>query len=114
MVLTNDALTKVVNLIGAELSTGEWGTGTSTPSVTDSDLETPTAGTSFSLTKTVSGPTIQMTHTLPSTSGNGNTLTEYGNKFSDSTLLNRVLIGGIVKTSSIEINTITAMTVKNG
>lgn len=114
MVNVNSAFNKIANVVGDAMGTGEWGTGTTTPTVTDTDLETPVVGTSYSLDKTISGQSLQLTHTLPSTAGNGNTLTEFGTKFTDTTLFNHVLIGGIAKTSNVELIAVVSQTFKNG
>ena len=114
MVVVNNGLEKIASVVAVDLSTGEWGDDNTTPSQSDTDLISAVAGTSKSLQKTTSGQTIQLTHELGLSSGNSNTLKEFGNKFTDSTLLNRVISGDIIKTSSLIVTTISTVSFKNG
>jgi len=99
----------IAELIDGELTNGKLGTGTTTPSVSDTDLVTEVTSTIDTLVGVQSNNQIVITYSLDSVTGNGNTYTEYGNFFTTSeTLLNRITFTGVPKNSAIEfqVNTI--------
>jgi len=114
MVVLDEGIEKIAEIIEPELTQGQWGTGTTSPTETDTGLETPVAATKLTTTSTLSGTTIEQTHTLPSTAANGNTLTEFSSLFSDDTNLDRTVGGGISKTASIEVITISQFNIIRG
>lgn len=89
------------------------GTGTTDPTVSDTDLETPVSIDGDNFKNFVSGyPILDLVNMqatirglLLSTEANGNTLTEWGVVNSDGTplLFSRSTFTGISKTSSIEV-----------
>lgn len=89
------------------------GTGTTDPTISDTDLETPVSIDGDNFKNFVSGyPLLDLINmqvtfraNLLSTEANGNTLTEWGTVNSDGTplLFSRSTFTGIAKTSSIEI-----------
>lgn len=111
MVLLDEGIEKIADTLGTDITKGQWGTGTTAPAVDDTGLETPVAASLLTLSSAVSGSTIQFTHTLNTSTGNGNDLTEYELQFSDGTSLNRSVGGAISKTSSVSITTISQITV---
>ena len=107
MVLLDEGLTELAEQFASLISKGQWGTGTTTPVVTDTGLETAVAATLLSVTAISSANAAQFTHEVSSALGNGSNLTEYELQFTDGSSLNRTVGGQIVKTSSFEITTIT-------
>lgn len=96
---------KIRDLIEADIYTGEAGTGTTSPAITDTDLETPDATTENTVESTVSNQIINTRYIMYSNQGNGNIYNEMGLKFSDGTLFNRVVFPDFTKTSSGELHT---------
>lgn len=94
------------------------GTGTTTPSQLDSDLETPitawSGGTDFkdyNLTPVIDTANQKVTTQsyIASTEANGNTITEYGEFNTDGTplMISRAVFIGITKTSAVQAFIIT-------
>lgn len=107
--ISNAAKAKIAEVIDNELVSGKLGTGTTTPTVSDTDLVTEVTSTIDTLVGVQSNNQIVITYSLDSVTGNGNTYTEYGNFFTTSeTLLNRIVFTGVPKNSAIEfqVNTI--------
>lgn len=112
---TDAALQRTRDLVLNDLENGQAGTGTTTPTTADTDLETPVAATENALTSTSSGQGFQSTLVVLSTQGNGSTLTEYADFFnSGSTMLSRVVMAGIAKTADKEITKITNYSYNRG
>lgn len=102
--------TQFVNLV----TDGQWGTGTATPTTTDTGLGTPVAATLLSLNGASSGNCAQFTHEMNSTIGNGSDFTEFELRFANGDSLNRNLGGAITKTASFEIITISTINFTRG
>lgn len=109
MVILDEGLNKFASDAVSDITKGQYGTGTTEPKVNDTGLETPVATTLLATTNTSSGNSTQLTHTVPSTVANGNSLTEYELQFSDGTSLNRSLQGTITKSASFEVVTISTV-----
>ena len=104
MVVVNVAKTKIATLIGNDLSTGSLGTSSQSPAVTDTALILEDTSTIEILDVTPNTNQLVIDYNIDSLTGNGNTYTEFANKFTDGTLLNRVVFTGIPKSSSITFN----------
>lgn len=96
---------KIRDLITDELDTGLCGTGTTSPLVTDTALETPDATTENSVTNTATNQTINTLYILYSNQGNNETYNEIGLKYNDGTLFSRVVFPDFNKTSGVELHT---------
>jgi len=104
--ILNEGLIQLASNFAADITNGQWGTGTAIPTPTDTGLGSAIPSTLIALTSTSSGTTAQFTHVVPSTSANGYDLTEFELEFSGGQSLNRSLGGAISKTSNIELTTI--------
>ena len=93
------------------ITSAEWGTGTTIPTATDTGLEAPVSSTLSNITSAQSGPSVNFTQTLNSAAGSGSTLTEYSISFADGVELTRAINGGIGKTSSFELITISGFNI---
>jgi len=114
MVITTEGLNTAAEKMAALITVGQWGTGTSNPSITDTALETPVAATSLALSSTVVGNTIQFTHIVNTSTGNGNVLTEYELSYATGENFNRSVGGAINKDSSVSLTTISQITMLRG
>lgn len=99
------AKNKIRDLTEADVTTGLMGTGTTPPSVTDTNLETPDLTTHNSILNTTANQTINSLHILYSNQGNGITYSEIGLKFTDGTLFNRLIFPNLNKNSGVEVHT---------
>jgi hypothetical protein len=94
------------DLVAADLTEGQFGTGTTSPQSTDTALETAVTGTNKTLSVTKADKQIAISHNLTNTEGNGNTLSEYVITMNTgSTLLTRDLIAGTTKNASKNFQT---------
>lgn len=108
MTVSNEAITRIVNLITADLDDGRAGTGTTIPTPEDTDLETVVADTESDVTTASSGGNFSVTHLMDSTQGNGSDLTEFQIRMNgEATQLNRVVIAPQTKSTAIELTKIT-------
>jgi len=103
MVLTTTGKNAIRDLMNTAKDFGEMGTGTNTAVPGDTALQTAVAATQTALTSSTADKTLILDYSLNSTTGNGNTLSEFRNTLSSGTTLNRVTFAGIQKTSSIEV-----------
>lgn len=106
MVLLTDGFEELSNQFKDLVDEGQWGTGTTTPAVSDSDLETATSGTDKTLITGSSGSTSQFTHELTSADGNGSDLTEYVLRFVNGDCLMHVVGGAISKNNTFDLTTL--------
>ena len=109
MTLLNEGLDELATQFASLISKGQWGTGTTLPTPSDTGLETPVAATLLSVTASSSGNSAQFTHEVNSVLGNSNDLTEFELQFASGDSLNHTLGGPISKTSSVEVTTITTV-----
>jgi len=109
MVLTTTGKNAIRDLLETAKDQGQLGTGTNAALPSDTGLQTATAATLANLTASKSDKIVVFSYTLNSTTGNGNTYTEFENRISSGTNLNRVTFAGIQKTSSIEIEVSTTI-----
>jgi len=101
--ILDEGLEELANQFQSLITKGQWGTGTTTPDSSDTGLESPISATLLSVDTGNSGSSTQITHTTPSTVGNGNTFTEFELQFANGDSFNRSLGGGFSKTSSFEV-----------
>ena len=114
MVLTDVGLNETATRFANEITKAQWGTGTATPTTSDTGLGSAIPSTLLDVTSTTSGTSAQFTHTVPSTEANGYELTEFDLRFDDGTNLNRTLGGAISKTSAFEVVTISTINFVRG
>jgi len=101
-------LNRITSLISADLVDGRAGTGTTLPTIADTDLETVVADTEVDVTAITSGTTIAVSHVISSVLGNGSDLTEWQIRINaEATQLSRVVTAAITKTAAIEVTKIT-------
>ena len=112
MTISNEAITRFITLIAADIDDGIAGTGTTLPLATDTDLETPVVDTEVDVTTTTTSSSFTVTHLISSALGNGSDLTEWQLRMnSEATQLNRVVTAVVSKDAQIEITKITLFTV---
>jgi len=102
--ILNEGLNQVKDLVNADLSKGQAGTGTTLPTPADTALETADTDTLATLTSTtVNDLQITTQYDIDSLTGNGNTLTEQEIQFTDGESFTRNVHAGISKSNSIEV-----------
>lgn len=106
MAVTVDAKNKIRDLIKDNLDYGELGTDGDDVSEGDTDLGAGVSSTQKSLTVSVSNKTLRMDHRLLSSENNGTIFKEFGVKFTDGVLLDRVVFPDYEKTEDNELITI--------
>jgi len=107
MVITTDAKNRIRDLLRADISSAALGTGGTSATSSDTDLETVIESTRKSPTISTSNKTITIQHELLSTEGNGNTFREGGIFIdSDGILLDRFVYPDFDKTAANELVTI--------
>jgi hypothetical protein len=105
--IVDAAKTNVINLIDAVLTNGSLGTSSNAVTASDVTLASEVTSTIESITGAPNGKQLVVTYNLNSVTGNGNTYTEYGNKFTNGVttseiLLNRIVFTGVPKNSALE------------
>lgn len=110
IVLLDEGLEEMANQFKSLITKGQWGTGTATPTTTQTCLGSALPTTLLTVDNAQSGNTVQFTHTVPSTVANSEDLTEYELQFANGDSLNRSVNGAISKTQNFEIVTITGVT----
>ena len=112
MTISDVGITRSVVLIAADINDGRAGTGTTLPTVSDTDLETVVSATEADTTNVTNAAGFTVTHIIDSTSANGSELTEWQIRMnSEATQLSRVVTAAVSKTAEIEVNKITVFTV---
>jgi hypothetical protein len=114
MVLLNEGLNKLATEVGNVVTYGQWGTGTADPLITNTGLGSALPDSLNAVGSAVSGRSCQFTHTTLTTESNGNTMTEYELRFTNGDSLNRILVAGIPKTSTYQVQSITSVTFTRG
>lgn len=114
MTITDTGKTNIANLINNVLTNASLGTSSQTPSASDVSLISETTSTIESITGSTTGKQLVVTYNLNSVTGNGNTYTEYGNKFTNGVttseiLLNRIVFTGVPKNSALEFQVSTIL-----
>jgi hypothetical protein len=111
MVVLREGLNEIVALMAADITEGDWGTGTATELTTDAGLQAEVAGIEQTAIITTGEQTIQVTAVLPSTAGTGNVISEHVIRFSSGNELSRTTFSGITKTESNEIHNISTFVI---
>jgi len=112
--LLNEGMNELADQFADLIAKGQWGTGTTAATTSDTGLETAVATTLITPTSANSGASAQFTHTLPSTTGNGNSLIEYELQFTNGDSLTRSVGTAIAKTASFRIITISTINFVRG
>jgi len=109
--INQNLFTDVLNSVENQLQNSEFGTGTTAPTTSDTDLETPIAGTNSAVDRIVKGSTyIQAICKLATTEANGNDITEAALKDGADELKSRVVFEAQTKTSDISFDFIYGLT----
>jgi len=102
--ILDEGLNQVKDLVNADLSKGQSGTGTTLPTAADTGLEVADTDTLLTLTSvTVNDKQLTTQHDINSIVANGVTLTEHEIQFVSGESFNRNVHAAISKTSAIEI-----------
>jgi len=110
--ITDSAKEKIVTQIIDDLQSGSLGTSSQVPSASDTDLISEVTSTIQSVTASQNGKQMVITYNLDSITGNDETYTEYGNKFTtEDVLLNRITFTGVPKNSALEFQVKTIINV---
>lgn len=104
MVVTNVAKNKVRDLIANSIGNGAVGTGTTPPTVDDTDLQAKVDNTDKTLTVTTGEQTVNVKYVLTASDANGNDLTEFGIYFDSGEFLSRDVFPPFTKTDSVELH----------
>lgn len=100
MVFTKTGKNRVRDLVDADLSYGELGSGTTAPLASDTDLVAGVIATTQTLTTQTSDKQITVDYNLPSTTAQGSTFTEFGLFNASSTLYARFLSSSLTHEST--------------
>ena len=103
MAILNGGFNRERDLVHDDVTSGLWGTSTTTIAFDQTDLQGPVAATQAALTLTKTDKTLAYQHTLGSVIGNGNTYYEFAVKLSGDLTYTRTLNAGVIKTSSAEL-----------
>lgn len=103
--MVRGGLQRIRNQINTDMDKGQMGTGTTLENVQDTALQTAVSETELDLTATTTDRMLEKTLTVPSTLGNGNTLSEVFLKKSTATSkgYSHITFSGIAKTNLFEI-----------
>lgn len=104
MVLTTTGKNAIRDVIDTAKDQGQMGTGTTAELESDTGLETAVAASLANLTSSTADKQLVLSYLLDSTTANGNDMTEFENRVSSGTNLNRVTFAAISKTTNIEIS----------
>ena len=116
MTITTVCKKAIIEMIDDNLVSGSLGTSNQAPSATDTSLISEVTSTIQSITGAANNQQLVITYNLNSVTGNGNTYTEYGNKFTNSIttseiLLDRITFTGVPKNSALEFQVSTIINV---
>lgn len=114
MRVVDTGINKVRDLVGDAVDYADWGTGTTAPVAGNITLETEVVGIDQNVTVGKASKTLQLSSTLPSTAGNGNTLAEAGYFFTDDTMLGRVVFVPIAKAANKSLHVISPVVFTSG
>jgi hypothetical protein len=114
--ITDIAKVTIVQSINNNLVSGSLGTSSTAPSALDTSLISEVTSTIDTVVGAPNNKQLVITYNLDSITGNGNTYTEYGNKFTNGittseVLLNRIVFTGVPKSSSIEFQVSTILNI---
>lgn len=109
VVVLNEGLERLAVNFASDITNGQWGSGTTLPTTSDTGLETAIGASLLAVTASSSGTQAQFNHEVDSVTANGNTFAEFELQFSNGDSFNRVIGGTFAKTSSVEVVTITTV-----
>lgn len=106
--MLTEGINRTRDLINTDIFKCQAGTGTSAATTNDTGLETADSNTLLTPTIVVADKSIQITHTIASTIGNGTTYSEQETQLnSGATSLNRIVHNGLLKGAKDEFVYIT-------
>ena len=105
MVVTNTGKNRIRDLLAADIINARVGTGTTSATTTDTDLETEIVGSDKTPTVTTSNKTLSISTTWLSTEVNGNTISE-SCVDTNTVMLDRFVFPDYEKTASNELTII--------
>jgi len=115
MVVLNECLTRIRDLFEEDIFKCQAGEGDTAPVATDTGLETPDSNTLLTPSNEKSGYSIQITHSISSVIGSGNTYTEQEVQLNSGNVnANRIVHEGITKGSNDEFTYITTWHITSG
>lgn len=113
MTVLNTGLNRIRDLIDGDINDGRAGTDTTLPDPTQTTLISPVATTALSVTTVTTDKTITISHTIPSGTANGNTLTEWETRLNSGNIsLHRSTTAGVSKVAGIEVTRITTFSIE--
>jgi len=112
MVVTTTGKNTIRDLIDAGKQKGQLGTDGTAALESDTGLGTAVAATLVDLSSSTADQQLILDYTCSSILGNGSTMQEFENRLGAGTNFNRVIYTSLAKTSSIEINISTILTIE--
>jgi len=107
MVVLDEGLNEIASRFASDITKGQYGSGTTLPTTSDTGLETAIGATLLTVDSgTSSGNSSQFQHTVPSTTGNGSTFSEFEWQFDNGVSFNHTLGATFSKTASFSVVTI--------
>ena len=103
MVILVEGMNKIRDLINTNLTKGQCGTGTSTATEEDTELDEAVGATLKTLSNNVADKLLTTSFTLNTADGNGLSLTEFENQFSTGESLARIRHTPISKDNTKEL-----------
>jgi len=100
MTFTNNGTNAIRDLFNTALTDAELGTGTTASLASDTALGTRVAATDLSTTNTTSDKQVNMDYNLPSTTGNGSALSEFGTFNASDVIFSRHVFAALTKAST--------------
>lgn len=108
MVTLDVGINRIRDLFNSDIFKCQLGTGTSTPTASDTGLETADSNTLLAPTTTTADKAIQVTHSISSAIGSGSAYSEQETQVnSGSTSMNRIVHTALTKGAKDEYNYIT-------
>ena len=108
MVTTTVCINRIRDLFDDDIFKAQAGTGTSAPTSSDTALQTPDSNTLLTVSTSKTDQSIQVTHTIATTIGDGNAYSEQEVQInSGSTMANRIVHEPITKGANDEFVYIT-------
>ena len=115
MVILNEGLNRIRDLINSDVEDALAGTDGTPPTEANTGLVAPIAATEADVTTTVVDKSLQVSHTIPSTTATGNTFKEWSTRGnSEATDYNRAVTAGVSHTANDDVTRITTWFLING
>lgn len=100
MVFSNAGKNRVRDLLDGDINHGMLGDGSTTPTAGDTALTSADTDTSLAVTTSVADKQINIDYNIPSTTGNGNSYSEFGIFNSSNTLFSHHIFASLTKQST--------------